>query len=54
MKTKIGFIPGMSTTETVIPMRQPMEKFKKKRKNLQETYIDFGKAYNKKPMQLIW
>ena len=47
-------MPGRSTTEVIFLIRQVMERFREQKKDLHLVFIDFGKAYDKIPRNIMW
>ena len=48
-ENQIGFMLRRSTMEAIFSLRQLIEKYQPKRKNLQMVFIDLKKAYNRVP-----
>ena len=51
---QFGFMPGKSTMEAILLIRQVMERYRKKKKHLYMVFIDLEKAYDKIPMNVMW
>ena len=51
---QFGFMPGRSTMEAIFLIRQVMERYKEKKKDLHMVFIDLKKAYDKIPMNDMW
>jgi hypothetical protein len=51
---QFGFMPGRSTMDEIFLIRQVMERYKEKKKDLHIVFIDLEKAYGKIPWNLMW
>ena len=47
-------MPGRSTTETIHLLRQLIERFRERKRNLHLVFIDLEKAYNKVSREVLW
>jgi hypothetical protein len=50
---QFGFMPGRSTMESIFLIRQVMERYMEKKKDLNIVFIDLEKAYDKIPMNIM-
>ncbi|EYB98976.1 hypothetical protein Y032_0126g1334 [Ancylostoma ceylanicum] len=51
---QFGFVPGRSTIDPIFIVRQMMEKYREKGKEIHIAFLDLGKAYDRLPIAVLW
>ena len=53
-ENQFGFMLGRSTTEAIYLLRQLIERFRERKRNLHKFFIDLEKAYEKVSRKVLW
>jgi len=53
-ENQFGFMSGRSTTEAIHLLRQLIERFRERKRNLHMIFINLEKAYDKMLREVLW
>ena len=54
LENQFGFMLGRSTKEAIHLLRQLIERFRERKRNLHVVFIDLEKVYDKMPREILW
>ena len=54
VKEQFDFMPGRSTTDPILGLRQPIERYRDGQQNLHCVSIDLENAYDQVPREEVW